>query len=299
MHKSQAPLLAPFPEGIPTFMGSVGLYVARPGNLPVPVLHNDWDVFWVRGGECIWELKSGERLVAGAGDFALLPPYTYAVTREGHAPVSFWFCHFDLRPVGGALREQHRADRLGPGRGALVPLSFTRREAPGVWRAYRALTRLVPLRPGPPWRLERAVLALVAELALLGVSRARRGAGGRLLDPAAVRDERITELRKRIDLEPLHPWRISELADAVDLSAGHLHALARTVLGKSLKRYIVEARLRHAMRLLKERPAGRLPSVKEVSAACGFSSQHFFSRQFKRYFHFSPLQYRDGATLEG
>src|SRR3990172_7068505 len=115
MHKSQAPLLAPLPEGLPTLTGSVGLYVAQPGHLPVPVLHNDWDVFWVRSGECIWELKSGERLVAGPGDFAPPPPSPYAVTREGRAPVSFWFCHFDFRPVGGALWEHLRADRLGPG----------------------------------------------------------------------------------------------------------------------------------------------------------------------------------------
>jgi AraC-like DNA-binding protein len=104
-------------------------------------------------------------------------------------------------------------------------------------------------------------------------------------------------LKIMIESDPLRLWRVSELARHVGLSSGHLHSLCRAVLGKSLKRLIVEARLRRGIHLLKQRSDGTVPSVKEVSRACGFSTQHFFSRQFKKYFHLSPTAYRDGSEL--
>ncbi|MCW8132612.1 MAG: helix-turn-helix transcriptional regulator [Planctomycetota bacterium] len=299
MHKSQVrpPLLVPLPEGRPVYAGRLGRYVAAPGRLPVTVLHNDWDIFWVRRGQGVWELLNGERLTAGPDEFAILPPFTTAVTHEGRAPLDFWHCHFDFQPVQGRMIEPHRADSLGPGRRATVPLVFTRREAPGVWRAYRALSLVDVEKPGEPWRLERAVLDLIAALAAFGEARARRRLPGRPFEPSEARDDRVRLIQRRIEAEPARRWRVAELADLVDLSPGHLHERCRAVLGRSLKRFIVETRLRRALTLLRERPGDRRPSVKEVSAACGFATQHFFSRQFKSYFGVGPLEYRDGATL--
>lgn len=291
------PLLVPLPEGLPTYVGRYGLYSARPGSLPVVVLHNDWDIFWVRRGQGIWELKDGERLVAGPGEFALLPPFTPATTIEGRATLEFHHCHFDFRPVYGRISEEHRADSAGPGRRALVPLTFTSKEAPGVMRTYRTLSQIDPKKTGEPWRYERAVLDLIAALAAFAEARTRRHGAGRPFEPSAVRDDRVREIREKIEAEPARAWRVTDLAASVDLSPGHLHELCRSVLGRSLKRYIVETRLRRALKLLRERSGGRMPSVKEVSSACGFSSQHFFSRQFKSYFGVSPLEYRDRAGL--
>ncbi|MDD2710888.1 MAG: helix-turn-helix domain-containing protein [Verrucomicrobiae bacterium] len=79
------------------------------------------------------------------------------------------------------------------------------------------------------------------------------------------------------------------------LSAGHLHHLCRESLGTNLKSYIIEARLRKALGLLKESSGERRLSIKEISAACGFSSQHLFARQFKKFFHITPLACRNNA----
>lgn len=290
------PLLVPLPEGVPVFVNRLGCYEARPGSLPVSVLHHDWDIFWVRQGVGVWELRSGERLTAGPDELALLPPFTLATTREGRAPLKFWFCHFAFRPLAGPLMDKNRTDRLGPGARALVPLTFSKREAPGVWRAYRRLTQMDVRGSALPWRCEQGLLALVAELARFAQARTARRAPGRLFEPSAVQDRRVTVLRERIAADPAYPWKVTELAESVGLSPGHLHSLCREMLGRSLKRYLVETRLRHAVKLLQEQSGGRLPSIKEVSAACGFSSQHFFSRQFKGHFGFGPRACREGTA---
>lgn len=298
MSRKPAPLVVSLPEGLPVYTGRLGRYVAKPGALPVSVLHNDWDIFWVRQGVAIWELKDGKQLLAGPDEFALLPPFTPATTREARKPLIFHHCHFDFAPVAAGVAAAHRAQCLGPGPRALVPLAFSRRDAPGVWRAYRTLARLDANAAASPWALPQAVAHLIAALAAFALQRTRSGAASRFFAPAGVRDERVRQLQQRINAEPSRNWRVSELADSVELSPGHLHELCRAMLGKSLKRYIVEARLQQALKLLREYPAGRKPSVKATAAACGFSTQHFFSRQFKAYFGVSPLQYRD-ATVPG
>ncbi|MBA3708736.1 MAG: helix-turn-helix transcriptional regulator, partial [Planctomycetes bacterium] len=100
-----------------------------------------------------------------------------------------------------------------------------------------------------------------------------------------------------IDGDPIRTWRVSTLAASVELSPGRLNALFRDATGMSLKHFIVTARLRHSLLLLKQDADGRMPTVKEVSDACGFSSQHFFSRQFSACFGLGPLAYRNGGTF--
>jgi len=295
--RPKGPLLVPFPEGLPVFDGRWGHYQARPGLLPVTNLNDDWDIFMITRGVAIWTLQNGERIEAGPGALAVLPPYTPTVVTERNPPVSFWFCHFDFRAPHARMRNPARANALGLEEQALLPLSFTAHEAPSVARAYRALNKLFDARLKRPWQQQRAMLELLAELALFAARRTRQRRPGRLLVQGGHRDERIARIQTLVSQDPTRAWRVTELAEAVGLSTGHLHELCRKLLGKSLKRFLVEQHLQQALRRLRERPAGRLPSVKEVAAACGFSSQHFFSRQFKQYYDLSPLEYRDGASL--
>ncbi|MCZ7646258.1 MAG: AraC family transcriptional regulator [Planctomycetota bacterium] len=293
------PLLA-FPSGVPYLSGGTGLYVDQPGRLPVLHLFHDYDLFWIVGGEATWTFADGLKLVAPTGSFALMPPYTPAWIRDTKPGLKLRYCHFAFRPVPPRVLGAPRDDALGPGPDARVPLVFPAREAPGVRRAYAALAALDPRKPGTPYRTERAVLALLGELAAFARRRGQRAdPRARMLRPARPHDERVARLRERIDADPARAWRVAQLAADLDLSPGHLHELCRRALGRSLKRYLVEARLRLALRLLKERPGGIAPSVKDVADACGFSSQHFFSRQFKAHYQLSPLQYRNGAGLEG
>jgi len=59
-------------------------------------------------------------------------------------------------------------------------------------------------------------------------------------------------------------------------------------LAKSLKRFILDTRLEHALKLLRQNDGENIRSIKEISADCGFSSQQFFSRQFKEGYGMPP-----------
>ena len=294
-HPAAIPLI-PFPEGVPTFTARMGLYKTVPGHLPVQLLHRDYDIFWVVSGAAEWKLKDGTALRASRDQMVVLPPFVPAWVNETQAPMAFWYCHFEFRPPPQPLSPELQADFAGPGAAAHVPLFFTKREAPRVWSAYRDLSRLALGAGGEPWQVERGLITLVSELATFARSRRPDRARSRPFEALPL-DARVAELCRRIDLDPIFPWLVSELAQSVGVTPGHLHTLCRRVLGKSIKRYIVEARLRHAMKLLKETKNGEPMSAYEVSEACGFSSQHFFSRQFKSYFNMSPIEYRNGSAL--
>jgi AraC-like DNA-binding protein len=286
----------PLPEGTPAFNVSMGCYETVPGHLPVQQLHNDYDIFWVISGEAQWTFRDGSTIRAGKDQFMILPPFVPVWIDESKPKLVFWYCHFVFRPVPERIRATHRADYTGPGARVHVPLSFTRKDAPLVWSAYRDLTEIKLDDLSEHWRFERGILTLIAELAKFAAESGGAPGQPRRFDTEPL-DSRIAEIRRLIDDDPIHPWLVSELASVAGVSPGHLHALSRRVLGKSIKRYLIEARLRHAMKLLRERRNGELPSVYEVSEACGFSSQHFFSRQFKTYFNMSPLAFRNGSAL--
>jgi len=291
------PYLIRFSPGIPTFTSRIGRYVWQPGTKPVLLLFNDWDIFWVRQGEAVWEFRDGRKMAAGVNDFALLPPFVPAMIRETQPQLVFWYNHFGLRVPPTFLPKNLDYDFSGPGREAAVPLTFSAREAPGVAAAYDAMTRIKPDEHHEPWRLERATLELIAALVSFAQHRQEQNAPGVLIEPAEHPDARVAGLSRQIDADPVKAWRVTELAKSVGLSAGRLHGLFRRVTGQSVKGYIVQTRLKRALQLLKEQPGGRLPSIKEVSVQCGFASQHFFSRQFKAHYRISPLQYRNGASL--
>jgi AraC-like DNA-binding protein len=287
--------VVPLPCGIPTFSQRFGPFEWPRGMRPVLHLFHDWDLFWIRRGELTWTLGDGRALVGGAGSFVLLPPFVAATVAETARAASFWYCHFDFRPPQHGLPGRWGEDVLGPGPRALVPLTFTAREAPGVARAYALLAGGAG-DDGRPWRIERAVLDLVAALAAFGVERAKRGDIVRL-DAEQRMDRRIASMVARIDAEPAHPWRVAALARFAGLSSGRLHELFRRSFAMGLKQYIVRSRLQLALKLLRRDEGGQAETIRAISERCGFSSQHFFSRQFKTHFHVSPLAYRNGAGI--
>jgi len=261
------------------------------------LLNSDWDFFFICEGRIVWELKGGIRLVADKNEFVLLPPFAIDWRRAPRTRLTFWYCHFNFRLMPGEVMPSIRNDLLGHGTTALLPLTFSRSEAPAVWRAYRNIIQLKMESSDHPWKSERAVIDLVAELTAFAVRRTRRGEDGKPFDSGERQDSRVAALCNRINLNPEFPWRITGLAKSIGLSPGHVHHLFRQDLGTNLKSYIVEARLRKALGLLKDRPGQRRLSIKEISAACGFSSQHFFARQFRKFFQITPLTYRTSAML--
>jgi AraC-like DNA-binding protein len=82
--------------------------------------------------------------------------------------------------------------------------------------------------------------------------------------------------------------RLSELAERVHLSPGHLGALFRKQFGYGPGRYLQHLRLRRAEQLLHNPHL----TVQEIAYECGFADVNYFGRVFRKVHSVSPGKWR-------
>jgi len=80
---------------------------------------------------------------------------------------------------------------------------------------------------------------------------------------------------------------LENVAEAVSLSPIYFHNSFKFSVGKTLREYVEERRLRKAIHLLQTTNG----SLTEIAYECGFSSQSYFSFVFKRKMKKTPRQY--------
>ncbi len=97
-----------------------------------------------------------------------------------------------------------------------------------------------------------------------------------------------------LDTQFARPMHIAGIAEQVDVSKAHLHALFKRHLGLSPYQYLLQRRLQESRRLL----AFTDQLVKEVSYTCGFHDVVNFCRCFKARFHIAPAEYRARNTIK-
>lgn len=90
---------------------------------------------------------------------------------------------------------------------------------------------------------------------------------------------------------------LQEVADAVGFSPAYLSKTMRLNLGVTFSQYLTDYRMQVAAEFLKD-PRCNL-KLYEIATRCGFSSQHYFSRAFRKYYGLSPTQYRETAIAGG
>lgn len=81
---------------------------------------------------------------------------------------------------------------------------------------------------------------------------------------------------------------LSSLARMMQVSPGYLSTIFHRETGHTLAEHITTLRMRAALQLIK---STRL-QVQTVAQLIGFSDPNYFSKQFKRYYGVTPLQYR-------
>lgn len=94
----------------------------------------------------------------------------------------------------------------------------------------------------------------------------------------------------RIEAEPSAPLSLSQLAQDVGISTGHLARAFRATFGKSAGAYVRERRLARAAALMHDTDA----SLAAIATAVGFCDQAHFTRAFKAQLGATPAQYREG-----
>ena len=99
--------------------------------------------------------------------------------------------------------------------------------------------------------------------------------------------QRVHAAREMLDRRYACDLRLGDLARSVGMSTFQFARIFAELIGAPPHRYVLEARLRAAARMLRE---GR--NVTETCFACGFNNLSHFSRIFSRRFGRSPSAYR-------
>ena len=85
-----------------------------------------------------------------------------------------------------------------------------------------------------------------------------------------------------------NPITLSDIAAVTGYSPNYFHHVFSAVMGRTPLQYLMDIRIRHAKYLL----AQSSKPLSEIAYECGFSSQAYFTEQFKRAAYSTPGQYR-------
>ena len=97
----------------------------------------------------------------------------------------------------------------------------------------------------------------------------------------------VEKVLKYIRENPTEDLSLEKMAGMTNLSPIHFHKCFKASVGKTLRDYVEEQRIKKAVNLL---VATEL-SLVDIAFACGFSSQSYFSYVFKRRMQVTPREY--------
>ena len=100
--------------------------------------------------------------------------------------------------------------------------------------------------------------------------------------------EHVLRAQQFIRKEYIRDISVSDIAESVGISEGHLRRLFKQEMNMSVVDYLTEYRIRQAKRLLNDR---RVPAS-DVWKETGFSSAQYFSFVFKKKEGISPREYQ-------
>ncbi len=106
-------------------------------------------------------------------------------------------------------------------------------------------------------------------------------------DPSSATQKKIAPVLEAIRKKPEKAWTTIEMAALTGYHATYFAAIFKKVVGHSPKHYVVLERIRHAKMLLMQ---GN--KIETISRQLGYTSVHYFCRNFKQMTGFTPSEYR-------
>ena len=100
---------------------------------------------------------------------------------------------------------------------------------------------------------------------------------------------RIEQMLQYMQASYAEPITLADIAQAAGLSERECLRCFHRTIGDSPVQYLLKYCLMQGAVLLRASPAA---SIAEVSAACGFDSPSYFSKQFRRFYQRPPREYR-------
>lgn len=104
----------------------------------------------------------------------------------------------------------------------------------------------------------------------------------------------LRRVRDRIDRNFDQPLDVLQLAQGVNMSAGHLSRRFKAAYGESVYSYLMTRRIERAMALLRHSQL----SVTDICMTVGCSSLGTFSTRFSELVGMSPSAYRQASNLD-
>lgn len=101
--------------------------------------------------------------------------------------------------------------------------------------------------------------------------------------------EQLAALRNRMQQQPELEWTIDTICEDLQISKSALQKNYRKHFGRSIFEDLIEFRIRKAQLLLTETAL----TVTEISVRCGYSTESYFMKQFKRVTGSTPSEYRN------
>jgi len=100
--------------------------------------------------------------------------------------------------------------------------------------------------------------------------------------------EQIERVLRYIDTHYAEPLDVEALAKLAGLSPSQFFTAFKRYNSFSPLQYLIRTRIQHAQELLHEPER----SITEVAFAVGFEDSNYFTRQFRKYVHITPREYR-------
>ncbi|MBO4876588.1 MAG: substrate-binding domain-containing protein [Ruminococcus sp.] len=101
--------------------------------------------------------------------------------------------------------------------------------------------------------------------------------------------ERLSELRSEMERYPERQWNTEDICASLRISKSTLQKNYRSYFGRTVIDELIDFRMERAKRLLRETEL----SVAEIAAQCGYSTDSYFMKQFKKSFSVTPTEYRN------
>lgn len=113
------------------------------------------------------------------------------------------------------------------------------------------------------------------------------------LSTSSQEDTTVAMIRQYIESNASHPsLSTQEISDYVGRSPSYVCTLFKTETGKTLNQYITEFRMKKAQLLLQD----SRNNVSSIAEAVGYNDSNYFGKAFRKFFGFSPSEYRAGIN---
>ncbi|MDC7231918.1 MAG: helix-turn-helix transcriptional regulator [Spirochaetales bacterium] len=105
---------------------------------------------------------------------------------------------------------------------------------------------------------------------------------------------RFQEIRLEMGRSPEKDWPISLIADRLSLSANRFAVLYKRFFAVTPRQDLLSIRLNKASALL----LNQTGKVETIARECGFSSEQYFWRMFKKKYNISPSEFRKSSPYQ-